>query len=112
MNQRSTPKEAEYYICQNTSEIIPIYYTCDGYAHCSLGDDEYACKHSCHNSTKYEDFITLCFQCKNSIYIPLILINNGITDCPLHDDETRKTKSLLPSEESVESLFGAINVVL
>ena len=44
----------------NTSEMIPIYYTCDGYAHCSLADDEYSCKHTCHNSSQYEDFITLC----------------------------------------------------
>ncbi len=91
----SLPKQWAFYICQQTSEILPIYYRCDGHAHCTFGDDEHECNHTCTNSStnssQYNDLITLCFRCKNGTYIPFSLMNNGIPDCRLHDDETKKS---------------------
>ncbi len=97
-------------MCRNTSEIIPIYYTCDGYAHCSLRDEEYACKHTCHNSSQYEDFHTLCFKCKNSKYVPITLINNGMSDCPLNDDETSypTQKRIVPNVKELPTTESCI----
>ncbi len=88
MKQRIPPHQNSYYMCRNTSEMISIYYMCDGHNHCQLGDDEYGCIHVCHNSSQVEDFTTLCYLCKNDKYIPMTLLNNGVSDCPLGDDET------------------------
>ena len=99
-------------ICQNTSEIIPIYYMCDGFAHCALEDDEHECQHTCYNSSQSpEGIITPCFSCKNGKSISIVLLNNGITDCPLHDDETFHfiRKATVPDDPEEKCIYDKNN---
>ncbi len=49
--------------------------------------------------------ISICFACKNGKDISLSLINNGVPDCPLHDDETS-----FPLETLVSPLVAEVPI--
>ncbi len=87
--------------CKSDNLCIPRFEVCNGEKGCSDGADEnddlclkWNCSErywKCQENRRCISRV-ICFKCSKGTYIPMSLINNGIADCPLFDDEALYSK--------------------